>query len=162
MGKADKSKGQDNVVATNRKAFRDYFVLEKIEAGIELVGTEVKSIRAGHISLNEAFGKVENGQVFLHDVQIQPYEFGNRFNHDAKRVKRLLLHKREILKLNGNLITKGLTLVPLRMYLKNRRFKVELGLCKGKHTFDKRETIKRRTADREAQRVIASANKRSS
>jgi SsrA-binding protein len=147
-------------VVTNRKARRDYQVLETLEAGIELKGTEVKSIRLGHVSLGESYGRVEGREVYLHEMHIEPYEFGNQFNHDPVRRRRLLLHRREIDWLRGQVQLQGYTLVPLRIYFKRGRAKVALGLCRGKHQQDKRETLKRRTAEREAQRAIANARRR--
>ncbi len=147
-------------IASNRKAFHDYEVLERFEAGIELRGTEVKSLRLGHVSMVGSYAQVEAGQAVLYGVTIQPYEYGNRFNHAADRPRRLLLHKREILKLQAGIEKKGHALIPLKIYFKNRRVKIELGLCRGKKLFDKRETLKRKTADREAARAIANANRR--
>jgi SsrA-binding protein len=142
-------------LAANRRAFHDYFVLDRLEAGIELRGTEVKSVRAGHLSLASAFASVDNGEVILHDLNIQPYEHGNRFNHDPDRPRRLLLHRREIDRLRAQTEQKRRTLIPLSVYLKRGLVKVEIGLCKGKQQIDKREELKRRAADREAERAIA-------
>jgi len=143
-------------LTVNRKALRDYFVIEKIEAGIELVGTEVKVVRNGEASLTGAYAMVDNGQLMLHQVTIPPYAFGNRHNHDALRSRRLLVHRREILRLQALQEQKGLALVPLRLYLTARGLvKVELAVCRGKAQEDKRETIRRREADRDAQRDIA-------
>jgi SsrA-binding protein len=147
-------------IASNRKAFHDYHVLERFECGIELRGTEVKSLREGHVSLVGAFAHVEGGQVILQGMTIQPYEFGNRFNHAADRPRRLLLHKREILRLKAESEQKGHALIPLSLYFKGRNVKVELGSCRGKNVVDKRETLKRKTADREAGRAIANARRR--
>jgi len=152
-------KPADRALATNRRARRDYEVLQKFEAGIELLGTEVKSIRAGDVSLNESYARVEDRQVMLHGMHIKPYEYGHQQNHDPVRPRRLLLHKREIQRLFGLVTVKGQALVPLRIYLKRNLVKVELGLCRGKHAEDKREALKRRTADREAQRAIAQASR---
>jgi len=144
-------------LTVNRKAAHDYFVLEKIEAGIELVGTEVKVIRNGEAGLSGAYAKVANGQLFLHQVSIPPYAFGNRFNHETLRTRRLLLHRREILRLQALQEQKGLTLVPLRLFLTHKGLvKVELAVCRGKAQEDKRETIRRREADRDAARAVAS------
>ncbi len=153
-------KPRGSSIATNRKARRDYHVLETFEAGIELRGTEVKSIRGGRVSLIESYAKLKNGEAFLHELDIQPYEFGNVFNHNPRRVRRLLLHKKEIERLFAKAQIKGLALVPLKLYFKRGRVKVEMGLCRGKHVQDKRETIKRRTADREAARAIAAHKRR--
>ncbi len=142
-------------IATNRKAHRDYHVLDKLEAGIELRGTEVKSIRQGNMNLAEGYARLEKtGDVVLYGVHINPYDHGNVHNHDPVRPRRLLLHRREIKRLFGQTAIKGHALVPLRAYFKRGRVKVELGLCKGKQTIDKREDIKRKTADREAQRAM--------
>jgi len=144
----------------NRRVFRDYIVLERIEAGIELVGTEVKSVRAGGANLTGGFALVENGELVLQGVNISPYDHGNQFNHDPLRPRRLLLHAREIERLASNVSQKGLTLLPLKLYFKRNWVKVDLGLCKGKKYGDKRETLKKRTAERESRREIASARKR--
>ena len=140
--------------AVNRKARRDYHVLDRIEAGVELFGTEVKSIRGGHASLVGGFARIEDGQVWLHSLNIPPYEHGNRFNHEADRPRRLLLHRREINRLQAHTDRQGQALVPLRLYLKRGRVKVEIGICQGKRHEDKRETLKQRTADREAARAM--------
>jgi len=142
-------------LAANRRAFRDYSVLERFEAGIELRGTEVKSIRSGQASLAGAYARVENGEIFLHGFHVPSYEHGGSFNHDPDRPRRLLLHGREIHKLRGQTEQKGLALVPLNVYLERNLVKIELGLCRGKRRGDKRETLKRKTADREAARAIA-------
>lgn len=142
-------------LATNRRAFRDYHVLERFEAGIELRGGEVKSVRAGRFSLTESYASVHDGEALLHGLHILPYEFARVGEQNPKRAKRLLLHRREIDRLLGQTQIKGHTMVPLSLYLKHGLVKVELGLCKGKHTGDKRETLRRRTAEREAERAIA-------
>ena len=141
-------------IATHRKAFRDYFVEERFEAGIELRGTEVKSLRAGEVSLAGAFARIENGQAVLHKMTVKPYEYGNQFNHEPARPRRLLLHRREIRKLAAETEQKRLALIPLSVYFRRGRVKVELGLCRGKQRHDKRETLKRKTADREAERAM--------
>lgn len=152
----DGEKKRGGNLTVNRKALRDYFVMEKIEAGIELVGTEVKVVRQGEAGLTGAYAKVDNGQLMLHQVTIPPYAFGNRFNHDALRSRRLLVHRREVVRLQALQEQKGLALVPLRLYLTPKGLvKVELAVCRGKAQEDKRETIRRREADREAQRDIA-------
>jgi SsrA-binding protein len=145
--------------ATTRKALRNYQVLEKYEAGIELKGTEVKSVRQGRVSLDEGFGKIDRGQVYLHGVHILPYEHGNVHNHDPRRPRRLLLHRREIKRLIGQVAEKGLTLVPLRLYFKRGYAKVQLGLCRGKQVRDRREDLRRKTAQREAERAIAARHR---
>ncbi|MBN1269421.1 MAG: SsrA-binding protein SmpB [Kiritimatiellae bacterium] len=156
----DEGRAAAKIVATHRKAFRDYHILEKFEAGIELRGTEVKSVRGGHVSLNESFGRIENGQVFLHKLRIEPYSHGGSFNHDPLRSKRLLLHRREIDRLFGQVNVKGQTLIPLRVLLVRGLVKVELAVCRGKHLQDKREALRRKTADREAERAMSAAQKR--
>jgi len=141
-------------IASNRRALHDYFVLERMEAGIELRGTEVKSIRAGHVSLVGSFGRIDKGDVVLFGATITPYEYGNRFNHPADRPRRLLLHKREIRKIRAQIEQKGHSLIPLSVYLKRGLIKVELGLCKGKQQYDKRDTLRKKTADLEAARAM--------
>ena len=146
-------------IATNRKALHDYKVLERFEAGIELRGTEVKSLREGKVSLVGAYAQIVGSEVILQGVTIQPYEFGNRFNHESDRPRKLLLHKREILKLKAEAEQKSHSIIPLRLYFKGRNVKVELGSCQGKNLVDKRETLKRKTADRETARAIADARR---
>ncbi len=157
MGQDGKPARVDRNLTVNRKASHDYSILEKIEAGIELLGTEVKVIRNGEAGLAGAYAKVENGQLFLQQVSIPPYAFGHQFNHDTLRTRRLLVHRNEIRKLQALQEQKGLALIPLRLYLTGRGIvKVELAVCRGKAQEDKRETIKRRESDREAARAIAS------
>ena len=139
----------------NHKARRDYFIDETFEAGIELKGTEVKSLRNARASIDDAFARIERGQCWLYNAHINPYEFGNRYNVDPLRPRRLLLHKKEIDRLAGQLNVKGKALVPLKIYFTKSFAKVELGLGKGKAQYDKRETLKRKMADREAQRAVA-------
>ena len=147
-------------IATNRKAGRDFHIQEKFECGIELKGTEVKSIRAGKVNVADAFARVENGQVFLHGIHIQPWETaGEWYQHNVRRPRRLLLHKREILKLEQFVSVKGCTLPLLRMYWKNRRVKVEIGVGKGKTHADQRHDLKKKVELREAQREISRFNK---
>ena len=146
-------------IASNRRAFHDYQVLDTYEAGIELRGTEVKSLRLGQVSMVGAYAQVVGEQIILEGLTIQPYEFGNRFNHKSDRPRKLLLHKFEILRLKSDVEQKGLTLIPLKIYFKNRKVKVEIGSCRGKKLVDKRETLKRKTADREAARAIANARR---
>jgi SsrA-binding protein len=142
-------------VATNRKAFRDYSVLEKYEAGISLAGTEVKSLRAGTVSLDEGFARVEAGEVYLYDVHIAPYEQGNIYNKEPKRRRKLLLHKHEIRRLFGKAILRGLTLIPLRIYFTQRGIaKVEIALCRGKKQVDRREELKLRAMEREDRQAL--------
>lgn len=137
----------------NSKALRDYFVDEKFEAGIALKGTEVKSIRAGKAQINDAFGRVEKGELWLHGAYIEHYEFGNLYNHDARRTRKLLLHRHQIRKIEQALATGGRALVPLRMYFKEALVKVEIALCTGKKLFDKRETLKIKAVKREMDKV---------
>lgn len=149
------NKGGNNLTF-NRKATHEYFVLERYEAGIELVGTEVKVVRNKEASLSGSYAQVRGGEIFIHQLHIPPYAFGNQFNHDALRVRRLLMHKREIFKLRALTEQKGLTLIPLRLYLSQRgKVKVEIGVCRGKAHRDKREAVKQREADLEARRSIA-------
>jgi SsrA-binding protein len=150
---AEKSIGE-KVIATNKKAFHDYFILEKIEAGISLLGTEVKAIREGRLNLKDSYALVQGGEMFLLHCHISPYSHGNRENHDPTRTRKLLLHEREIRKLIGKTQEKGLTVVPLRVYLKRGLIKVELGVAKGKKLFDKRETERRKEADQEARAAM--------
>ncbi len=138
----------------NSKALRDYFVDERFEAGIALKGTEVKSIRAGRAQINDAFGRVEKGELWLVNAHIELYDFGNRYNHDARRTRKLLLHKHQIRKIAQALDAGGRALVPLRMYFKDALLKVEVALCTGKKLFDKRETLKRKVVDREVEKAL--------
>ena len=147
-------------ISVNRKALRDYHILEKLEAGLELKGTEVKSIRAGHCNLSGAFARIENGQAWLYDVNILPYEKASHEQHEAKRVRRLLLHHAEIEKLFAKVQIKGLAIVALRMYWKDSRVKVELGIGRGKEQHDQRAELKKRTVKREMDREAASFNRR--
>jgi len=145
-------------VAQNKKAYHDYFILEKIEAGIELFGTEVKSIRLGNVNLKDSFCAVKNGEIFVLGMHISPYEKGNIFNRDPIRPKRLLMHKREIMRLFDKIKKDGLAVVPLSIYLKDSLVKVEIGLAKGKKLYDKREDEARRDAGREMDRTIKERN----
>ena len=151
---------QQSAIATNRKAFHDFEVLEKLEAGIALQGTEVKSVRAGHVTLMGNHVRVEHGEAFLYGVKIEPYTFGNRFNHDPDRPRRLLLHRREIRQLQVAAERQGNTLIALRLYFRRQKVKVQVGICRGRKAADKREVMKRKTADREAQRALAAARKK--
>ena len=148
------------VIASNKKAFHDYFVEETLEAGIVLVGTEVKSVRLGAVNLRDSYAVIKGGEVFLVGAHIAPYEKGSYFNVDPRRTRKLLLAKAEIRKLATRTERKGYTLVPLKIYLKGSLVKVELGLCRGKEQRDKRETIKRRDAEREMARAIKEHNAR--
>jgi len=141
-------------VAQNKKAYHEYFVLEKYEAGIELFGTEVKSIRQGKLNLKDAWCSITGGEIFVNGMHISPYEQGNIFNRDPMRVKRLLMHKREIKNLYAKVKQEGLTIVPLSVYFKNGRAKVEVGLCKGKKLYDKREAAAKKDAERNIQRSM--------
>ncbi|MGZ8867579.1 MAG: SsrA-binding protein SmpB [Thermoanaerobaculia bacterium] len=141
---------REKLVASNKKAFHEYFVLQKVEAGLELTGTEVKSLREGRAELKDSYVIFKNGEAFLFGAHISPYTHGNIQNHDPDRTRRLLLHRKEIEKLHTQVAEKGLTVVPLRIYFKGSRVKAEIGVVRGKKLFDKRETEKRREADREA------------
>ena len=142
----------EKLICQNKKARHNYLIEDKYEAGIALLGTEVKSLREGRANLGDSYGKIKNGEVFLVDAHISPYSYANRFNHDPLRPRKLLLHKREIRRLIGKVQEKGFTLIPLRLYFSNGRAKVELGLGKGKKLFDKRETLKRKTMERDMER----------
>ena len=147
----DKSR---KTIASNKKAFHDFFIEETYECGIELVGTEVKSLRAGKVNLRNSYAMIKNGEAFLCGVHISPYEQGNRFNHDPMRDRRLLLHKREIMRLLGYIQQKGLTLVPTELYFANGRVKVSLAVAKGKKLFDKRDAIAAKETAREIDRRL--------
>ncbi len=142
-------------VAQNKKAYHDYFVLETFEAGIALFGTEVKSIRAGKVNLKDAWCNIENGEIFANGMHISPYEQGNIFNRDPLRLKKLLMHKREIRRLFNEVRQQGLTLIPLSIYFVNGRAKLEVGLCKGKKNYDKREAAAERDAKRTMERAVS-------
>jgi SsrA-binding protein len=150
----------EKVLATNRKAFFQYEVLERAEAGIALAGTEVKSVREGGLSFTDAFVEFRGGEMFLVGCRIAPYSHGNLMNHAPMRDRKLLLHKREILKLGGKVTGKGLTLVPLRAYLRKGRVKLEIGLGRGKRSHDKREAIKRRDIERDTRQEMRGRNTR--
>lgn len=151
--KPDKSRHTE---IRNAKALRDYFVDERFEAGIQLRGTEVKSIRGGQAQISDAFGRVEKGEIWLHNAHIDPYAFGNLQNHDPRRPRKLLLHRHQIRKIALALKAGGRALVPLRMYFKDALVKVEVALCTGKKLFDKREDVKKKTQLREATKVVKS------
>lgn len=146
------------LIANNKKAYHDFFILDTYEAGIALHGTEVKSIRMGKCSIKEAFVRIENNEVFIYGMHVSPYEKGNIFNKDPLRVKKLLLHRTEINKMLGKIKEKGITLVPLKVYLKGSLVKVEIGLAKGKKLYDKREDIAKKDQQREAQREFKVRN----
>lgn len=147
-------------IADNKAARHNYFVLEQIECGIELVGTEVKSIRAGRVNLKDAWCSVDNGEMWVKGMHISPYEQGNIFNRDPMRVRKLLLHKREIMRLFGKVKQEGLTLIPMALYFKGSRVKVALGLCKGKNLHDKRQDMANKAAAREIDRAMKERNNR--
>ncbi|MBQ6967832.1 MAG: SsrA-binding protein SmpB [Lachnospiraceae bacterium] len=151
---AAKANEGKKLIANNKKAFHDYFVEEQLETGIELFGTEVKSIRAGHCSVKEAYVFIRHGELFVEGMNISPYEKGNIFNKDPLRTRRLLAHKKEILKYDQKLKEKGYTLVPLEVYFKEGKVKVNIGLCKGKKLYDKRETIAKKDVERETEREM--------
>ncbi len=147
---------REKQIASNRKAYHDYFILETYEAGIALSGTEIKSLRAGKVQLREAYARIENGELWLVGMHISPYEqAGIYFQHDPTRPRKLLLHHREIRKLQEATEAKGLTLIPTRLYLKKGRAKLEIGIARGKHTYDKREALAERENQRDAQREMA-------
>jgi SsrA-binding protein len=148
---------REKVFATNRKAYYDYHVLESLEAGLALTGTEIKSIRAGRVNLRDGYARVQNGEVWLYNTHISPYEQGNRYNHEPMRPRKLLLHRGEIGRLAGKSQEQGLTLVPLRLYERKGHAKVELGVVRGKKQYDKREAIATRDARREIDRALKDA-----
>jgi SsrA-binding protein len=145
---------EGKIIAENRKARHDYFVIETYEAGIELFGTEVKSLRAGNVNLKDSYCDLDGGELFAIGMHISPYEQGNIFNKDPLRPKKLLMHKREIMKLTGLVSREGYTLVPLSLYFKGSRVKMALGLCKGKKLYDKRDTAAKRDADRTIEKAM--------
>lgn len=149
-----KAKEIQKLIANNKKAFHDYFIDETYEAGVALHGTEVKSMRMGKCSIKESFIRIENGEVFVYGMHVSPYEKGNIFNKDPVRPRRLLMHKREIRKLYALVKQDGYTLVPLSVYFKNARVKVEIGLCRGKKNYDKRDAAAKRDAKREMDRAM--------
>ena len=151
---AKASKERMKLVANNKKAYHDYFIEEKYEAGLVLHGTEVKSLRLGKCSIKESFIKIENGEMFAHGMHVSPYEKGNIFNKDPLRVKKLLLHKAEIRKLASGIAEKGYTLIPLRVYFKDGRAKMEIGLAKGKKLYDKRHDLAKKVQKREAEKDL--------
>lgn len=142
------------IIANNKKAYHEYFVDEVFEAGLSLQGTEVKSLRIGQVSIKESYCRIRNGEVFVDNMNISPYEQGNRENHDPLRARKLLLHRHEIDKLCRKVDEKGLTLVPTKIYFKGGLVKIEIGVCRGKKLYDKRESLKSKQADREASRAM--------
>ena len=156
--KSERVKAQSNI-AENRKAYHDFHLLESFEAGLVLLGTEVKAIREGRVNLRDSFARLEDGEVFLYNVNISPYSHRGYADHEPLRRRKLLLHRDEIRKLIGKTVEKGMTLVPVRLYYKKGRVKVAVSLAKGKKEYDKRETIKRREADRETRAAIKSSRR---
>lgn len=154
MAEQDARHAADRLIADNRKAQHDYHILDTYEAGIVLLGTEVKAIREGRVNLRDSFGRVEGREVFLYNIHISPYSHRGYAVHDPTRRRKLLLHRSEIRRLIGKTVEKGMTLVPLRMYFKKGRVKVAVGLAKGKKAYDKRETIRRREAERETRAAV--------
>ncbi|MFX3622912.1 MAG: SsrA-binding protein SmpB [Ectobacillus sp.] len=152
-------KGHGKVLAQNKKAYHDYFIEETYEAGIVLQGTEIKSIRNGRVNLKDAYARIQNGEVWIFGMHISPYEQGNRYNHDPLRTRKLLLHRKEILKLIGYTKETGYTLVPLKIYLQNGFAKMQLGLAKGKKNYDKREDLKKKEAKRDIERAFRERQK---
>ncbi len=150
---SEKKEG-DKLVVNNRKAFHDFFILEKMEVGISLVGTEVKSLRGGRVNLKDGFARIDRGELYLHNCHISPYSHGNLANHEPTRRRKLLMGKKDIWRLSGKVREKGLTLVPLKIYFQRGWVKVELGLAKGKNLHDKRDTEAKKSADREMQRAL--------
>ena len=146
----------ETIIATNRRARHDYTILESLEAGIELKGTEVKSLRSSRASLSDSFARFEGGELFLFNMHVSPYEFGNRFNTEPLRPRKLLLHKREIKRIAQDVATKGVSLVPLKLYFKDGLVKVELSVAKGKRQYDKRQAIRKRDTDKELRRALKS------
>ena len=157
---AKKQKNDTPVLANNRRAFHDYAILQRMECGIQLSGTEVKSCRARTIQLQEGYVTVSGGEVWLHNVHISHSDFGNRFNHDVRRMRKLLLHRKEIENLIRHISVRGHAIVPLSFYLKEGLVQVEIGLAQGKHEYDRRDDIKKRDSDREIKRVMANFNKK--
>ena len=147
-------KGGTKIIADNRQARHDYFVLEALEAGIELVGTEVKSLRCGGVNLKDSWCEIADGEIYVNGMHISPYEQGNIFNKDPRRVRRLLLHKSEIRRLYDKVRQEGLTLIPMKLYYKGSRVKMEVGLCKGKKLYDKRDDMAKRQSQRDIERAI--------
>ena len=152
-------KGNGKIISQNKKAWHEYFVEETYEAGIELFGTEVKSLRAGNVNLKDAYCSIDNGELFVRQMHVSPYEHGNIFNRDPLRPRKLLMHKREILKLFGLVAQKGYTLVPLSLYFKGSYVKMAIGLCKGKKLYDKRDTMAKRDAERVIERAMKDRNR---
>jgi SsrA-binding protein len=159
LKKTEREQAQQNI-AENRKAFHDYHIVDTYEAGVVLQGTEVKAIREGNVNLRDSFGRVEDGEIWIYNVHISPYSHRGYADHNPTRRRKLLLHRQEIKKLIGKTVERGMTLVPTRMYFKDGRIKVALSLAKGKKAHDKRETIKRREADRETRAAVKERRQR--
>jgi SsrA-binding protein len=149
----------EKIICNNKKAYHNYFIEEKFEAGMVLTGTEIKSLRMGNANLNDSFAIVRNGEAFLNNLHISPYDFGNRENHDPDRMRKLLLHKKEIGRLFGKIREQGYSVVPLRLYFKNGLAKVEIGLAKGKKLYDKREVMKEKDQKRDMSQALKERNK---
>ena len=149
----------EKLICSNKKAYHDYFIEEKMEAGIVLAGTEVKSLRMGKANMTDSFMLVREGEAWLHNLHISPYDFGNRQNHQPDRNRKLLMHKREITRLYGRIREQGYSVIPLRLYFKNGMVKVELGLAKGKKNYDKREDLKKKDSQREMSQAIKARNR---
>jgi SsrA-binding protein len=149
----------EKLICNNKKAYHNYFIEEKFEAGMVLTGTEIKSLRMGNANLNDSFAIVRNGEAFLNNLHISPYDFGNRENHDPDRMRKLLLHKKEIAKLFGKIREQGYSVVPLRLYFKNGLAKVEIGLAKGKKLYDKREVMKEKDQKRDMSQALKQRNR---
>ncbi len=149
----------EKLICNNKKAYHDYFIEEKFEAGVVLRGTEVKSLRNGKANLNDSFALIKNGEAFLHNLHISPYDFGNRENHDADRMRKLLLHKKEIVKLFAKIREQGYSFIPLRIYFKDGLVKVELGMAKGKKLYDKREDMKEKDHKRDIAQAMKQRNR---
>ena len=156
---SEANKSGIKLIASNKKAYHDYFIDEVFETGIVLTGTEIKSIRLGHVNIKESYCRIRNGEVFVDGMNISPYEFGNRENVESLRARKLLLHRMEINKLTRKVEERGFSLIPTKIYLKGGRAKLEIGLARGKKQYDKRETLKRKQSDREAQRDMREFNK---
>ena len=150
---------EKKTIAQNKKAFHDYFVIDKFEAGIELYGTEVKSIRAGKVNLKDCYADIKNGEIFVYGMHISPYEQGNIFNVDPLRERKLLLHKEQIARFNGLIAREGYTLIPLSLYLKEGKVKVALGLCRGKKNYDKRDSMLEKAHKRDMERALKERNR---
>lgn len=155
---ADSKKNSNRIISENRQARHDYFVLEALETGIELVGTEVKSMRVSGANLKDSWCEISEGELFVNGMHVSPYEKGNIFNRDSRRVRRLLAHKSEIRRLYDKVRQEGLTLIPLKLYFKGSRVKVEVGLCKGKRLYDKRDDMAKRQSQRDIERALKERN----